>query len=293
MNIQTNWRVAMLFILPALLFYVTFLIVPYALAFGVSFVKWRGVTLNMEFTGLGNFAKMIGDPFFWKSLYNTVFFTVLTGIIVPCMALYFAVAVTRKLVAGARFFRITYFFPNLISQVAIAVLWWFALNPEFGILSNFLRLFGFSDLPSWLGEPGWARAAIVAVKVWAAVGFYMVLYVSAIEGIPEDYYDACKIDGAGEWQSFLHVTFPLLSEMMKVTGVFLLLNGFGTFDIVRIMTDGGPDRATETLATYIYENAFELGKFGYATTIAMTLFLITFSLAMLSLWIQRRDSVEY
>ena len=105
--------------------------------------------------------------------------------------------------------------------------------------------------------------------------------------------DACKIDGAGEWQSFRHVTFPLLSEMMKVTVVFLLLNGFGTFDLVRIMTDGGPDRATETLATYIYENAFELGKFGYATTIAMTLFLITFSLAMLSLWIQRREAVEF
>ena len=148
-------------------------------------------------------------------------------------------------------------------------------------------------MPSWLGDPNWARASIVAVKVWASTGFFMVLYVSAIEGIPEDYYDACKIDGAGEWQSFRHVTFPLLAEMMKVTGVFILLNGLGTFDIVRIMTDGGPDRATETLATYIYENAFELGKFGYATTIAITLFLITFSLALLSLWLQRRDIVEY
>lgn len=290
---QRNWKAGLLFVLPALLFYLLFMVVPYVLAFGVSFVKWRGVSLDMHFVGLANFATMFDDPNFWKALTNTVFFTVSTGIIVPTMALYFAVAVTRKLVIGAQFFRITYFFPNLISQVAIAVLWWFALNPQFGILSNFLRLLGLDNLPSWLGDPFWAPWCIVVVKVWAAVGFYMVLYVSSIQGIPEDYYDACKVDGAGEWQSFWHVTLPLLSEMMKVSTIFLLLNGFGTFDLVRIMTDGGPDRSTETLATYIYENAFELGKFGYATTIAMTLFFITFSLAMLSLWLQRRQEIEY
>jgi N-acetylglucosamine transport system permease protein len=290
---QRNWKAGLLFILPALLFYLLFMVVPYLLAFGVSFVKWRGVSLDMHFVGLANFATMFDDPNFWKALKNTVFFTVSTGIIVPVMALYFAVAVTRKLVVGAQFFRVTYFFPNLISQVAIAVLWWFALNPQFGILSNFLHLLGLENLPSWLGDPLWAPWCIVVVKVWAAVGFYMVLYVSSIQGIPEDYYDACKVDGAGEWQSFRHVTLPLLSEMMKVSTIFLLLNGFGTFDLVRIMTDGGPDRSTETLATYIYENAFELGKFGYATTIAMTLFFITFSLALLSLWLQRRQEVEY
>jgi N-acetylglucosamine transport system permease protein len=236
---------------------------------------------------------MARDPHFWKALGNTAFFTVFTGGLVPALALYFSVSITRRLVRGVRFFRVTYFFPNLISQVAIAVLWWFALNPQFGIFSNFLRLLGLGDLPSWLGDPFWAPWCIVVVKVWAAVGFYMVLYLSAIEGIPEDYYDACRIDGAGEWQTFRHVTLPLIAEMMKVSVVFLLLNGFGTFDVVRIMTDGGPDRATETLATYIYENAFELSKFGYATTIAMTLFFITFSLALLSLWLQRREIVEY
>jgi N-acetylglucosamine transport system permease protein len=290
---QRNWKAGLLFVLPALLFYLLFMVVPYVLAFGVSFVKWRGVSLDMHFVGLANFATMFDDPNFWKALKNTVFFTVSTGVIVPTMALYFAVAVTRKLVIGAQFFRVTYFFPNLISQVAIAVLWWFALNPQFGILSNLLRALGLDNLPSWLGDPFWAPWCIVVVKVWAAVGFYMVLYVSSIQGIPEDYYDACKVDGAGEWQSFWHVTLPLLSEMMKVSTIFLLLNGFGTFDLVRIMTDGGPDRSTETLATYIYENAFELGKFGYATTIAMTLFFITFSLAMLSLWLQRRQEIEY
>jgi N-acetylglucosamine transport system permease protein len=290
---QRNWKAGLLFVLPALLFYLLFMVVPYVLAFGVSFVKWRGVSLDMHFVGLANFATMFDDPNFWKALTNTVFFTVSTGVIVPTMALYFAVAVTRKLVIGAQFFRVTYFFPNLISQVAIAVLWWFALNPQFGILSNLLRALGLDNLPSWLGDPFWAPWCIVVVKVWAAVGFYMVLYVSSIQGIPEDYYDACKVDGAGEWQSFWHVTLPLLSEMMKVSTIFLLLNGFGTFDLVRIMTDGGPDRSTETLATYIYENAFELGKFGYATTIAMTLFFITFSLAMLSLWLQRRQEIEY
>ena len=290
---QRNWKAGFLFVLPALLFYLLFMIVPYLLAFGVSFVKWRGVSLDMHFVGLANFGTMFNDPNFWKALKNTVFFTVFTGIIVPVMALFFAVSVTRHLVAGARFFRVAYFFPNLISQVAIAVLWWFALNPQFGILSNFLRLLGLENLPSWLGDPFWAPWCVVAVKVWAAVGFYMVLYVSSIQGIPEDYFDACRVDGAGEWQSFRHVTLPLISEMMKVSTIFLLLNGFGTFDLVRIMTDGGPDRSTETLATYIYENAFELGKFGYATTIAMTLFFITFSLAMLSLWVQRRQAVEY
>lgn len=287
-----NWKAGLLFVLPALLLYLLFMIAPYFLAFGVSFAKWRGVSMQIEFNGLDNFRQMFGDPHFWKALGNTVFFTIFAGAIVPALALHFAVTISRGLVRGTRFFRVAFFFPNLISQVAIAVLWWFALNPQFGIFSNFLRLFGLADLPSWLGDPAWAPWCVVMVKVWAATGFYMILYLSAIEGIPSDYYDACRIDGAGEWQSFWHVTLPLLAEMMKVSVVFLLLNGFGTFDVVRIMTDGGPDRATETLATYIYENAFELGKFGYATTLAMTLFLITFSLALLSLRLQRREAVE-
>ncbi|RKY60589.1 MAG: sugar ABC transporter permease [Candidatus Latescibacterota bacterium] len=288
-----QWKVLVLFILPAFVMYSVFMVYPYIQAFYISLTDWRGVSSQMSFIGLKNFWTMLHDPYFWNALKNTLFFTVTNGTIVPVIALFFAVVMSRRLVWGARFFRITYFFPNLISVVAIAVLCSFVLTPEFGILTNFLRILGMKNLPAWLGSVRTAPWCIVAVKVWAAVGFYMILYLSALEGIPTDLYDAAKIDGASEWRAFWHVTLPLLSEIMKVTVVFLLLNGFGTFAVVKIMTDGGPNRSTETMATYLYDNAFKFGKFGYATAIAIALFLITFVLALLSIRLQKRETVQY
>ncbi|HID11854.1 MAG TPA: sugar ABC transporter permease [Candidatus Latescibacteria bacterium] len=286
-------KVIALFIMPAFIMYGVFMVYPYIRAFYIGLTDWRGVSTQMSFIGLENFWTMLHDPYFWNALKNTSFFTVTNGTIVPVIALFFAVVMSRRLVWGARFFRIMYFFPNLISVVAIAVLWSFVLNPDFGILTNFLRILGMKSLPAWLGSVKTAPWCIVAVKVWAAVGFYMILYLSALEGIPTDLYDAAKIDGASEWKAFWHVTLPLLSEIMKVTVVFLLLNGFGTFAVVKIMTDGGPNRSTETMATYLYDNAFKFGKFGYATAIAIALFLITFVLALLSIRLQKRETVQY
>jgi N-acetylglucosamine transport system permease protein len=293
MNPRRHRTAILVFLAPATVLYTLFLVYPYIRAFYISTMNWRGASAQMTFVGLANFRELFHDPYFWNALKNTLFFTVADGTLVPIIALFFAVVMSRRLTRGTRFFRVIFFFPNLISVVAISVLWSFVFNPDFGILSNFLRLFGVKTTLAWLGDPGLAPWCIVAVKVWAAVGFYMVLYLAAIEGIPTDLYDAGKIDGASEWQAFWHITLPLLGEMMKVTVVFLLLNGFGTFAVVQIMTDGGPNRRTDTLATYLYENAFEFSKFGYATAIAVTLFLITFVLSILSMRLQKREAVQY
>lgn len=290
---RNKWRVILPFLAPAFVFYTLFMVYPSLRAFFISLTDWRGVSAKMSFIGLGNFVELVHDAFFWNALKNTLFFTVTNGTFVPVIALFFAVVMSRRLVWGSRFFRITFFFPNLISVVAISALWSFVLNPDFGILNSFLRLLGMDNPPAWLGSTSTAPWCIVTVKVWAAVGFYMILYLSALEGIPTDLYDAGKIDGANEWQAFWHITFPLLSEIMKVTVVFLLLNGFGTFAVVKIMTDGGPDRSTETMATYLYDNAFKFSRFGYATAIAITLFVLTFMLALISLRLQRKETVQY
>ena len=296
MQQKKQWRIVLPFLAPAVLFYSLFIVYPYLDAFRISLMDWRGVSMNMTFIGLGNFRELLGDANFWNSLKNTLFFTATNGSIVPVVALFFAVVLSKRLVWGSQFFRVVFFFPNLISVVAISVLWSFVLNPDFGIWSNFLRLIGLESLGkvAWLGDPRTAPWCIVTVKAWAAVGFYMILYLSTLEGIPSDLYDAGRIDGTNEWQAFWHITLPLLREIMKVTVVFLLMNGFRTFAVVKIMTDGGPGRHTDTMATYMYETGFEFSKFGYATAIAIALFLLTFVLSVLSLWMQRKkETVQY
>jgi len=293
---QSRWKMIVVFLAPAIFFYGLFIVWPYLQAFYFSFVRWRGLSPVKLFIGLGNFKTLMSDTYFWNAFLNTLFFLVTSSLIVPAVAIFFAVVLSRKLVRGSAAYKILFFFPNLISVVAISVLWSFIFNPNFGILSGFLKLTGLEGLApklGWLGDPLTAPWCIVTVMVWAQVGFYMVLYLSTLEGIPTDLYDAGKIDGTSEWQSFWHITLPLMREILKVTVVFLILNGFRVFGQIKIMTDGGPNRHTDSIATYLYENAFEFGKFGYASAIAVALFLLTFITAMVSLRLQRRETVQY
>jgi N-acetylglucosamine transport system permease protein len=287
-----KYRLIIPFLLPALLLYGLFVVYPYLRAMYVSLTNWSGISPTLRFIGLRNFQRLFQDQYFWNALRHNATYLVTLPFIIIALALFFAFVITQG-VRLSSFYRIAFFFPQVMSVVAVGVLWNFVYHPTIGVLNAALRLVGVSNPPSWLGHPGTALAAVGAVVVWQAIGFYMVFFIAGMEGIPVAFYEVARIEGASGWQTFWRVTFPLLWENTRVALVYLAIGVLDMFGITQTMTEGGPSRATDVLATYLYQNAFTHSQFGYATAIAVTLFVIVFLLSILVLRITTRETVEY
>ncbi|HUV05733.1 MAG TPA: sugar ABC transporter permease [Armatimonadota bacterium] len=282
------------FLFPAAVLYAAFFLFPMAQAFYVSLFRWRGLSLNKEFVGLGNFRQLfLGDPVFWTAFRHNLFFLTASLLVIVPLALFFASALARR-VGGSQTYRAVYLFPNMISIVAVAVLWSFVYHPSFGILNGLLKSTGFEELTrGWLGEPGTALPAIVATSIWYSLGFYIVLFLAGIQSIPTSFYEAALIDGASHWQSFRHVTIPLLWEILKLAVVYLVINTLNIFGLVWVMTEGGPGNHTEVMLTYLYRLAFEESNFGYATAVGVFAFLLIFASSLALMRLMKREVVEY
>jgi N-acetylglucosamine transport system permease protein len=289
---RDKYRLIIPFLAPPVILYVTFVLYPYLQAMYVSLTEWRGLTPNPRFIGLGNFERMINDGNFWNALQNNMIYLATIPIITISIGLFLAFVITQG-VRGGKFYRVTFFFPQVMSVVAIGVLWSFVYHPTIGILTSFLRLIGITQPPVWLGNPDTALGAVGAVVIWQAVGFIMVLFIAGMESIPPSYYEAAELDGANKWNIFWNITLPLLWDTVRTALVFLSIGAVDMFAIVQVMTLGGPGRATEVLATYLYNTAFQNSMFGYATAMAVTLFGIVLVISMLLLTLTRRESLEY
>jgi N-acetylglucosamine transport system permease protein len=290
---KIKYHIIIPFLLPALLLYLVFVIYPYARAIYISLTKWRGLTPNPEFIGLGNFERLLGDNLFWNALGNNAVYLIFIPIITLSISLYLAFLVTHGQARFSRFYRITFFFPQVMSLVAIGVLWSFIYHPTIGILSSIAEALGGGKAIAWLGDPNLALPAVGAVVVWQAIGFYMVLFIAGMESIPVSYYEAATIDGATRWDLFWRVTLPLLWDTIRTATVFLAIAATNMFAITQTMTQGGPNRATDVLATYVYDQAFRQGNFGYATAVAVAMFVIAFALSLLTMRATQRESLEY
>ncbi len=235
---------------------------------------------------------MVGDDLFWNALQHNLIYLVTLPLFTIAIGLFLAFILTQGVRFGS-FYRVTYFFPQVMSVVAIGVLWSFVYHPTLGILTSLLKLFGVQNPPVWLGDPNWALSAVGAVVVWQAVGFYMVLFIAGMESIPDTFYEAARIDGATQWRLFWNITLPLLWDTVRTSMVFLGIGAMDMFTIVQTMTEGGPSRSTDVLATYLYETAFLNSKFGYATAIAVSLFLMVLALSVVLMRVTQRESLEY
>ena len=287
-----KYSVIIPFLAPPLILYAVFVLYPYAQAMYVSLTHWSGVSPTPQFVGLRNFARLVRDDYFWNALsHNLIYLAVLPASILA-LGFFFAFLLTQG-VRGAGFYRIMYFFPQVMSVVAVGVLWSFVYHPTLGLLNGFLRLIGIQNPPVWLGNPSTALFAVGAVVIWQAVGFYTVFFIAGMESIPTTYYEAARLDGATGWHLFRHITLPLLWENVRVAAVFLAIGALDMFGIVQTMTEGGPSRATDVLGTYLYENAFKHSQFGYATAIAVTLFVLVLALSLLVMRATVRETVEY
>ena len=282
------------FLAPAVALYAVFFLFPMAQAFWVALFQWRGVSMNSDFVGIDNFRKLLTqDPIFWQSLGHNVVFLVTSLVIVLPLALFLAVMLSRK-TRGSHTYRAIYLFPNVISVVAVAVLWSFVYHPTFGILNSLLKTIGTGGLvKGWLGEPGTALPCVVVTSIWYSLGFYIVLLLAGVQNVPRSYYEAAWIDGAGGWQAFRHITIPLIWEVLKLAVIYLVIHSLNVFGLVWVMTEGGPSNHTDTVLTYLYRLAFIESNFGYATALGVVVFVVIFCVTLGFNRLMRRETVEY
>jgi ABC-type sugar transport system permease subunit len=233
--------------------------------------------------GFGNFARLFKDGIFWRALSNNLILFVFVLVVSVVIALFFAFFLSRK-IRGTGFYRATWLFPNMLGDVIVATIWLFIFHPTMGMLNYALSLVGIDvGATPWLGQESTALFAVAMPMIWKYMGLYIVLFLAAIQEIPKSFTDAARIDGANRWQEFFHVILPLIKPTIAVAAVFLLWNSFNViFTYVKLLTEGGPHRATEVLPTYIYQVGFAYHEFGYSSAISVATFVIIFAIASLS-----------
>lgn len=279
-----------------LVLYVVFVVLPYSSALLIAFTRWRGVSMNITWNGLNNFIKLAGDALFFNALGNNLEVLITLPVITIALALLFAALFTRGL-RGQRFFRTTFFFPQVLSMAVVGVLFNFVYHPTLGILSNTFKALGVKQLATfpWLGDAATVLPAIIFVAIWQATGFYMVLFIAGMGSIPVEFYEAAKIDGASEWSIFWKITLPLLRESLRTAAVFLMILAMDMFVYVSFLTNetGGPSRAAQVLSSYLYQTAFRQGNFGYATTLALVLMVVVLILSIIGMRVGDQDTLEF
>jgi len=282
-------------ILPWLIGFITFTGGPVLVSLGMSFTNWTGLT-TVEFIGLQNFSTLFTDKLFWVSLRNTFYYSFGAVTLGTIGSLIAAVLMNQK-VPGITWFRTIYYLPSITSGVAVAILWIWLLNPSVGLINYVIRFFvgpeGLLPLgikgPGWLASQEWAMPGLILKSTWA-IGANMIIFLAGLQGIPQSLYDAAKIDGANVWREFRHVTVPMLSPVIFFVIVISIINTFQVFIDAFVMTDrGGPGTATLVYLLYLFQNAFEYLKMGYASALAWILTLIIGTLT----WIQLRFSKRW
>lgn len=269
------------FIGPALLVYAVFVLYPIFSTIYYSLFDWSGIDSGATFAGLSNYIGILSDDVFWLSLKNNLLLVVASLLTQLPLGLILALLLFSP-IRGLRLFRTVYFLPLLMSSVAVGILWIYIYDPNQGILNRTLDLVGLSFLKSsWLGSEETAFWSVVATVCWQFTPFYMILFRAALVGIPEEIYESASIDGAGAWKKFRHITLPLLLPTIITSSILSIIGSLKYFDLIFVMTGGGPNNSTELMATYMYKQAFSYFNMGYASTISFAMFLIAFIVTVL------------
>jgi multiple sugar transport system permease protein len=278
--------IAYSFILPNLLGFAIFTLVPVIFSFALTFMHWDGAN-QISWAGLENFQHLLKDSTFQIALKNTLYYVAGTVPLTMAASLGLALLLNQPL-RGRNFFRTTFFFPYVASLVAVAVVWNMLFFPSAGPVNEFLRAIGVQNPPRWSASIDWALPTVILASVWRGMGYYMIIYLAALQGIPVALYEAAAIDGASAWQKFRYVTLPLLTPATFFISVMLIISSFKIFDLIMVMTGGGPGRATNVLVIHTYNTAFIQYKYGYASAIAMVLFALVLAITIVQFYMERR-----
>lgn len=260
------------FIAPNFLGFAILTLVPVATLFYMSFTNWN-VFGNADWTGLANYRRLFHDDSFRTSVVNTFYYSAMHIPMTIVVSLGLALLLNTKL-RGVAFFRTAAFFPYITSIVAIAMVWNIMFGPDYGPVNQFLRFVGISHPPGWLSSTHWAMPAVAIVSTWRDMGYYMILFLAGLQTVPTQLYEASRIDGANAWQRFVHVTLPGLRPTTFFVLVILTINSFKVFDLILVMTNGGPGQSTTVLSQFIYRKGFVESQFGYASAASVALFAL-------------------
>lgn len=294
-----KWRVIIPFLTPALLIYGIFVLFPYINAFYLALTSWSGTSAERPFVGLANFRDLLTDGRFLGALANNGKFLIVLPLFTLGIALLYAALFTQggRGIFGSGFYRVVFFFPQVISAVIIGILFQYVYNPRYGILNATLEGMGMENMTrAWLGNAETIFWAIAAIMVWSGVGFYMVIFMSSMQAIPTSFYEAATLDGASRWRQFVDITMPLMWETIRTALIYISIAALDMFVIIQVITGGSSTaaaRSVETVAIYMYIEAFTKNRWGSAAAIGVILLILTLLFSVVIMRLTKRDTYEY
>ena len=284
-----------LFAAPALTVIGLFFGLPVVAALALSLTDFDIYALadpgNLRFVGIGNYVGLLQNPLFWKSLGNTLYFVIVGVPLSVAMSLGAALLLHSKAGRFKPFFRTAYFAPVVTTVVAVAVIWRYLFHTKYGLVNWGLSALGI-DAIDWLGDPHWAMPTIILFAVWKNFGYNMIIFLAGLQSIPEDLYEAARIDGANAWKQFRHVTLPMLGPVLLLVSILTMAGYFQLFAEPYVMTQGGPLESTKSVLYLMYEEGFKWWNLGNASAVAFLLFLLMVATTSGLLWFARRKGVE-
>ena len=283
-------------ITPALILYILFMLLPTFQVFKMSLYKWGGYSNKKEFVGLNNFKILMEDMNFFRSFQNTVLLIACVTIVTMALSLLFAAILTREKIKGQNFFRIIFYIPNILSVVVISAIFSAIYDPTNGLLNSIIGIFRGADKDPilWLGDQKLVIYSLIIALIWQAIGYYMVMYMASMASVPESLYESANLEGAGRIQQFFSITLPLIWTNIRTTLTFFVISSINlSFLLVKALTSGGPDGATEVFLSYMYKQAYTNSSYGYGMAIGVVVFLFSFGLSAIVNFVTKREPLEF
>lgn len=278
------------FLTPALLLITVFFFLPVSAALLLSFTDFDIYALGdlnrLRWIGFNNYLQLLQSPLFWTALVNTGYFVIIGGPLSVAFSLGAALLVNSPLTRFPGLFRTVLFLPVVTTLVAVAVVWRYLYHPRYGLINYGLSLLGIEPI-DWLGDPDWAMPALILMAIWKNFGFNMIIFIAGLQSIPVTLYEAARIDGAGVWRQFCHITLPLLGPTFLLVALMTVIGYFQVFAEPYVMTQGGPANRTLSIVLLMYEEGFRWWNIGYASAVAFILFALILAATGLHLWLRR------
>ena len=290
---RREFFVGMGFILPSLLGFLIFTFIPVIISLVLSFTNWNFMQGwgAIKFNGLSNYIRLFSDEGFLNSYKNNILFTAITVPVLIALGLVMA-NIINKYIYGGSAVRTMIFIPYIASVVAVCTVWMVLLQPSYGPVNQVLKAIGVKNPPGWLADFKWSLPSIMIIYIWQQVGYYSIVFLSGLKGIPEDVYEAAKVDGASPLRQFFSITVPLISPTTFFLTIMGIIGSFKVFDQISILTQGGPGSSSSVMAYYVYRTAFEYFDMGYANTLAWALFVLVFLVTLVQWKLQDRFENE-